>query len=73
MTKLNGTQLASLRTALINLGAEQGFDVEQVKTAVKERTGKELEQLTVDEMEPLVESAARKLKEKEKQQEQKAA
>lgn len=71
--KPDGSQLASLRTALINLGAEQGFDAEKVKTAVKERTGKELDELTIDELSPLVEAAAQKLKETQKQQEQKAA
>ena len=64
-------QLEALRTGLINLGAEQGFGEEQVREATRSRTGKELEELTVDELEPLVKSAARKLK--ERQQEQKAA
>ncbi len=65
------SQLEALRTGLINLGAEQGFGEEQVREATKSRTGKGLEELTVDELEPLVKSAARKLK--ERQQEQKAA
>ena len=65
------SQLDGLRTGLINLGAEQGFGEEQVREATRSRTGKELEELTVDELEPLVKSAARKLK--ERQQEQKAA
>ena len=64
-------QLEALRTGLINLGAEQGFGEEQVREATRSRTGKELEELTVDELEPLVKSAARKLK--ERQQEQKVA
>ena len=67
----SGSQLAALRTGLINLGAEQGFGEEQVREATRSRTGKELEELTVDELEPLVKSAARKLK--ERQQEQQAA
>ena len=65
---IDGSKLASLRVELINLGAEQGFGVEQVETAVKERTGKELEELTVEELNPLVEAAAKKLKEKETEQ-----
>ena len=65
------SQLEALRTGLINLGAEQGFGEEQVREATRSRTGKELEELTVDALEPLVKSAARKLK--ERQQEQKAA
>ena len=65
------SQLDALRTGLINLGAEQGFGEEQVREATRSRTGKGLEELTVDELEPLVKSAARKLK--ERQQAQKAA
>ena len=65
---IDDSNLASLRVELINLGAEQGFGVEQVETAVKERTGKDLEDLTVEELNPLVEAAAKKLKEKEKEQ-----
>ena len=68
---LTESQLDALRTGLINLGAEQGFGEEQVREATRSRTGKELDELTVDELEPLVKSAARKLK--ERQQEQKAA
>ena len=63
-----GSQLASLRTGLINLGAEQGFEEAQVREATRSRTGKELEELTVDELEPLVKSAARKLKERQQEQ-----
>ena len=62
------SHLASLRVGLINLGSEQGFSPEQVKTAVKERTGKELDELTIEEIDPLVEAAARKIKEKEQAQ-----
>ena len=69
--KSGESQLEALRTGLINLGAEQGFGEEQVREATRSRTGKDLEELTVDELDPLVKSAARKLK--ERQQEQKAA
>ena len=62
------SHLASLRVGLINLGAEQGFSPEQVKTAVKERTGKALEELTIEELDPLVEAAAKKIKEREQAQ-----
>ncbi len=61
------SQLEALRTGLINLGAEQGFGEEQVREATKSRTGKGLEELTVDELEPLVKSAARKLKERQQE------
>ena len=64
-------QLAALKTGLINLGAELGFGEERVREMTRSRTGKDLEDLTVDELDPLVKSAARKLK--ERQQEQKAA
>ena len=63
-----GSQLEALRTSLINLGAEQGFGEDQVREATRSRTGKELEELTVDELEPLVKSAARKLKERQQEQ-----
>ena len=38
-----------------------------MREATKSRTGKELEELTVDELEPLVKSAARKLKERQQE------
>ena len=63
----SGSQLAALRTGLVNLGAEQGFGEAQVREATKSRTGKELEELTLDELEPLVKSAARKLKERQQE------
>ena len=58
------SQLAALRKKLINLGAEQGFDKEQVRRMVKERAGKDMNKLTKAELTPLVESAERKLQER---------
>ena len=52
----------SLRKKLVELGVEQGFDEEQLHAAVKGRTGKSLDELTAPELSPLVEGAARKLR-----------
>ena len=46
---------------LIELGATQGFDENQVRTAVTERLGKSLDELTAGELTPLVESATEKV------------
>ena len=46
----------------------RGSGRQQVREATRSRTGKELEELTVDELEPLVKSAARKLKERQQEQ-----
>ena len=60
------SDLPALRKRLINLGADRGFKEEQVKEAVKERTGKSLGRLSKAELIPLVESAERKLRETQK-------
>ena len=52
----------SLRKKLVELGVEQGFDEEHLHAAVKGRTGKTLDELTATELSPLVEGAARKLR-----------
>ena len=52
--------LGYLRRRLIELGVAQGFDEDQVRTAVTERMGKGLDDLTAQELTPLVESATRK-------------
>ncbi len=49
-----------LRRRLVELGATQGFGEEQVRTAVTERLGKSLDDLTAEELTPLVESATEK-------------
>ena len=49
-----------LRQRLVELGIEQGFDEDQVRDAVTERLGKNLDDLTAAELTPLVESATRK-------------
>ena len=54
------THLRHLRKRLVELGAEQGFDEDQVRSAVTERLGKNLDDLTAAESTPLVESATQK-------------
>ena len=62
----------SLRKKLVELGVEQGFDEEHLHAAVKGRTGKSLDELTAPELSPLVEGAARKLRQMREAQEQEA-
>ena len=52
-----------LRQRLIDVAVEQGFDEDGVRTAVKNKTGKDLDALTTAELAPLVEAAAKKLQE----------
>ncbi len=52
-----------LRQRLIEIAVEQGFDEDGVRTAVKNKTGKDLDALTAAELAPLVEAAAKKLQE----------
>ena len=52
-----------LRQRLIEVAVEQGFDEDGVRTAVKNKTGKDLDALTAAELAPLVEAAAKKLQE----------
>ena len=53
----------ALRQRLIEIAVEQGFDEDGVRTAVKNKTGKELDALNAAELAPLVEAAAKKLQE----------
>ena len=63
----NGSQVRTLRKRLMELAAEQGFDEAKVRAAVKRQMGKELDDLTADELRKLVESADEKLREKQAQ------
>ena len=54
-------QADKLRKRLIEIAVEQGFDEDGVRTAVVNRTGKIIDDLTASELEPLVEAAAAKL------------
>ena len=51
----------ALRETLVNLGAAQGFDQEQLRAAVKAKTGKDLDAVSAAELGPLVQGAAAKL------------
>ncbi len=53
--------VATLRKRLVELAAEQGFDEDQVRTAVVDRLGKNLDDLTAAELTPLIEGATEKL------------
>lgn len=59
----DGSYLLQLRGRLIALGAEQGFDEDRVREAVRKQTGKELDELPAKDLKPLVENAARKVHE----------
>jgi len=59
----DGSYLQQLRGRLIALGAEQGFDEDRVREAVKKQTGKDLDELPAKDLKPLVENAARKVNE----------
>ena len=58
-----GDLAPSLRTTLIDLSARRGFDEAKVRSAVRERTGRDLDELPAATLTPLVEAAARKLRE----------
>ena len=58
----------ALRQRLIEIAVEQGFDEDGVRTAVKNKTGKELDALNAAELAPLVEAAAKKLQEAQQAQ-----
>ena len=61
-------QAEKLRKRLFEIAAEQGLDEDQVRTAVVERTGKSIDDLTVAELGPLVEAASNKLREMQQAQ-----
>ncbi len=52
---------ANLRAQLIELSTQQGFTEEQVRTAVQAKTGRALDDLGPDDLNPLIASAADKL------------
>ena len=51
----------NLREQLLELSVQQGFSEEQVRAAVRNKTGRELDQLGPAELNPLIASAADKL------------
>ena len=61
----NDFQVETLRKRLMELAGEQGFGETQVKAAVQRQTGKDLDDLTADELGSLVKAAANKLRERQ--------
>ena len=59
----NGSKVQTLRKRLMELAGEQGFDDAKVRAAVQRQTGKDLDDLTADEIGKLVEAAAAKVRE----------
>ena len=66
------SQADKLRKRLFEIASEQGLEEDQVRTAVVDRTGKSIDDLTAEELGPLVEAAANKLRQM-KQEQAKAA
>ena len=68
----NGTEPRSdddartFRAQLIELSAQQGFSEEQVRAAVQNKTGRDLDELGVAELTPLIASAADKLQQRQR-------
>ena len=56
-----GDLAPSLRKTLIDLGQCRGFGEAKVRSAVRQRTGRDLDELPAATLTPLVEAAARKL------------
>ena len=56
------SQEDKLRNRLFELAAEQGFDEDGVRTAVEDKLGKSIDDLTAAELGPLVEGAANKVR-----------
>ena len=57
---------ANLRAQLIELSAQQGFSEQQVRAAVEAKTGRPLNDLGPDELNPLIASAAEKLEQRQR-------
>ena len=57
---------ANLRAQLIELSAQQGFSEAQVHSAVQAKTGRPLDDLGPDEINPLIASAAEKLEQRQR-------
>ncbi len=69
----NDAQVKTLRKRLFEIASEQGLDEAQVRSAVTDRTGKGIDDLTAAELGPLVEAAANKLRQMQQEQAQQAA
>ena len=64
----NDSQVKNLRKCLMELCVKQGFDEEQVQAAIQRQTGKDIDDLTVDELGSLIEAAANKLNQMRQEQ-----
>ena len=62
------SQADKLRKQLVEIAAEQGLDEATVRTAVEKRMGKDIDDLTADELGELVKAAAKKLREMKQEQ-----
>ena len=56
------SQVEMLRRRIFEIAAEQGFDENAVRTAVVDRTGKGIDELTAGELAPLVKAADNRLR-----------
>ena len=61
-------QAEKLRKRLFEIATEQGLDQDQVRSAVVERTGRSIDDLTAAELGPLVEAAVNKLRQMQQAQ-----
>ena len=66
--KHSESQVQTLRKQLIEIAVEQGFDEDGVRTAVVDRMGKSIDDLTAAELGSLVEAAANKLRQMQQAQ-----
>lgn len=57
------TYVTKLRSRLVEMGIQQGFDEQQVRAAVRKQTNRDLEDLPAPELNSLVQRAARKVQE----------
>ncbi len=64
-TRSTDSDARNLRAQLIDLSAQQGFSEEQVRAAVLRKTGRDLDELGVDDLTPLIASAADKLQQRQ--------
>lgn len=58
----SGDEARRLRSRLLNLGDEQGFDEDAVRAAVLDRTGQDLDELPVPDLKSLVDAAYAKVR-----------
>ena len=66
--KRGESQAETLRRRLIEIAADQGLSEDQVRSAVVDRMGKSIDDLTAAELGPLVEAAANKLRQMQQAQ-----